>query len=73
MICSVVVTKEEQWVATDTTTGIASQGKNIDEALANLKKALESFYEDIPEKERVVYPAMLTTLEVCVRCPQSTR
>ena len=65
MISYVVLTKEENWiVATDTATGIASQGKDNDEALANLKEALELYYEDIPEDERVSYPAMLTTLEV---------
>lgn len=65
MICSIVLTEEEDWVvATDTTTGIASQGKSTKEALANLKEALELYYEDIPEEDKVVYPTMLTTLEV---------
>ena len=65
MICSVVLVEEENWiVATDTTTGISSQGKSNKEALANLKEALELYYEDIPKESRVVYPAMLTTLEV---------
>lgn len=65
MICSVILTKEENWVvATDSTTGIASQGKTNEEALLNLKEALELYYEDIPEEEIVTYPTMLTTLEV---------
>lgn len=65
MICSVILTEEENWiVATDTTTGIASQGKTNKEALANLKEALELYYEDIPKKDRITYPTMLTTLEV---------
>ncbi len=65
MTCSVVLTEEETWyVATDTTTGIASQGKTSKEALYNLKEALELYYEDIPSEERVSYPTMLTTLEV---------
>ena len=65
LICSVVLTAEENWiVATDTTTGIASQGKNNKEALDNLKEALELYYKDVPEEERMVYPTMLTTLEV---------
>lgn len=67
MICSAVLTKEDNWIiATDPVTGVTSQGKSIDEARANLKEALELYYEDIPENERVVYPAMLTTLEVTV-------
>ena len=65
MICPVVLTEEENWVvATDTTTGIASQGKDNKEALSNLKEALELYYEGIPSEERTIYPAMLTTLEV---------
>lgn len=67
MVCSVVLTEEEEWVvATDVTTGIASQGKSNKEALANLKEALELYYEDIPIENRIVYPTMLTTLEVTV-------
>ena len=65
MICSVVLTEEENWfVATDSTTGIASQGKDTSEALANLKEALELYYEDIPVENRITYPTMMTTLEV---------
>ena len=44
---TVVFTREEQWVvATDTATGIASQGKTMGDALSNLQEALELFYED---------------------------
>ena len=65
MVCPVILTEEEEWiVATDVTTGIASQGKNNKEALENLKEALELYYEDIPNEEKTVYPTMLTTLEV---------
>lgn len=65
MVCPVIITEEENWiVAKDITTGVASQGKTSKEALANLKEALELYYEDIPKENRIVYPAMLTTLEV---------
>ena len=65
MTCSVFLTEEENWiVATDKTTGIASQGKTNKEALANLKDALELYYEDVPVEDRVTYPTMFTTLEV---------
>lgn len=50
MARSVEITKEENWhVARDTTTGIVSQGKNSNEALCNLKEALDLYYEDILE------------------------
>ncbi len=46
MTCQVIVTQEEKWfVATDLNTNVASQGKTITEALANLKEALELYYE----------------------------
>ena len=45
---TVIIQKEENWyVATAIESGVASQGKTIDEALANLSEALELYYEDI--------------------------
>ena len=65
MTCPVILIEEEDWiVAKEITTDIASQGKTINEALANLKEALELFYEDTPiSKPRSFFT---TTLEVCV-------
>ena len=65
MTCPVIVIKDEEWfVARDITTDVASQGKSIDEALSNLKEALELYYEDAPVMEpRTFYT---TTLEVGV-------
>lgn len=52
MVCPVILTEEEEWiVATDVTTGIASQGKNNKEALENLREALELYYEDVSSEE----------------------
>lgn len=64
MTCSVYVKKENNWyVATDIATDITSQGKTIDSSLANLKEALELYYED---NKSVVNPSptFFTTLEV---------
>ena len=62
MACPVILTEEEEWiVATDVTTGIASQGKNKKEALENLREALELYYEDVSSEEKTVYPTMVTT------------
>ena len=45
--CTVIIQKEEDWyVATDVTSGVASQGKSIDESLSNLQEALTLYYED---------------------------
>ena len=44
---TLVIKKEEEWfVATCLETGIASQGKTIDEATENLKEAIALYYED---------------------------
>jgi len=58
--------QEDEWiVATCLENGIASQGKTIQEALDNLKEALELYYEDAPEPP--VYPQIfVTSLEVAV-------
>ena len=46
MAGKVIVTKEDDWyIATDVSSGIASQGKTEEEALANLKEALELYNE----------------------------
>lgn len=64
VLCSVFVTQEDTgwYVATDIATSVASQGKTYEESLANLKEALELYYEDGPIIESK--PAMFTTLEV---------
>lgn len=64
MTCKVYVTKEENWyVATDIATGVASQGTTMDSALANLKEALELYFEDSDNTVETV-PTFFTTLEV---------
>lgn len=63
---TVYIQKEDNWyVATSIETGVASQGKTIDEAIANLTEALALYYEDTkPEPEQT--PVFITTLEVAV-------
>ena len=44
---SSVVTKEEKWyVASCPELGVASQGKTVEEAIDNLKEAIELYLED---------------------------
>lgn len=63
---TIIIQKEENWyVATSIESGVASQGKTIDEAIANLKEALELYYEDnIPNEQSS--PVFITTLEVAI-------
>ena len=44
---NVLVTKEDDWyVASSIETNVASQGKTVEEAIENLKEALELYFED---------------------------
>ena len=60
----VLIQKEENWyVATDISTGVASQGKTLEESTENLKEALSLYYEDnTPNEEISEY--FITTMEV---------
>ena len=61
---NVMIQKEEWYVAKCLDNNIASQGKTIDEALKNLKEALELYLQN----EEIVQPkeTYLTTLEVAI-------
>ena len=64
--CTVIIQKEENWfVATDINSGVASQGKTIDESLDNLKEALTLFYEDNTPSDSSG-EIFVTTMEVAV-------
>ena len=60
------IQQEEEWVvATCLENGVASQGQTIQEALDNLKEALELYFEDAPELPK--YPQVfVTSFEVAV-------
>ena len=62
---NVIIQKEENWyVAKCLDNNIASQGKTIEEAMENLKEALELYMQD----EKPVQPKeiFITALEVAV-------
>ncbi len=64
---NVLVTKEDDWyVASSIETNVVSQGKTIEDAISNLKEALELYFED-SNYERINYDnCYLTSLEVVV-------
>ena len=63
---NVIVQKDDSWyVAKCIDNSVASQGKSVEEALNNLKEALELYYEDEPLSDMPV-PALLTSMEVAV-------
>ena len=62
---NVIIQKEENWyVAKCIDNNIASQGKTIEEAIKNLKEALELYYEN----EELILPkeTYITTVEVTI-------
>lgn len=62
---NVVIQKEENWfVAKCLDNNIASQGKTIEEAIKNLKEAIELYYEN--EEPIVPKETYVTTLEVVI-------
>lgn len=64
--CTIVIQQEDNWyVATDVSSGVASQGKTIDESIENLKEALSLYYED-NEPASSNQPVFITTMEVAI-------
>jgi predicted RNase H-like HicB family nuclease len=64
-IFSVVVWKEgKTQVAWSPELDIASQGKNVEAAISNLREAIELYFEDEDAKVPVDRSAILTTLSV---------
>ena len=60
---NVIIQKEENWyVAKCIDNSVTSQGKTIEEAIANLKEALELFLQD--EEPITPKEIFVTTLEV---------
>jgi len=63
---TVSVHQEDEWyVAKCLENNVASHGKSMDEALANLKEALELYYEDNDEVP-VMQQRFITTMEIAV-------
>ena len=63
---TVIVQKEDNWyVSKCLENNVASQGKTVEDALANLREAIELYYED--EKPEIVNnQVFLTTMEVAI-------
>ena len=62
---NVIIQKEEDWyVAKCIDNSVASQGKTVEEALRNLKEAIELYYQN--EKPIEPREILITTLEVTI-------
>jgi predicted RNase H-like HicB family nuclease len=62
ILTAIVQKEEDMYVARCPEIGTVSQGKTIEEAIANLKEATELYLEEFPSKE-AGHP-FLTTFEV---------
>jgi predicted RNase H-like HicB family nuclease len=65
---TIIIKKEEEWfVATCLENNVASQGKTIDESIANLKEAISLYYEDDTNTEMIQNNQFyITTLEMAI-------
>jgi predicted RNase H-like HicB family nuclease len=66
---TIIIKQEEEWfVATCLENDIASQGKTVDEAVANLKEAIVLYYEDEKEDLSLIQKdqVYITTLEIAI-------
>ena len=64
---NVLITKEDGWyVASSVETNVVSQGHTIEEALENLKEALELYYEDNSNINVENNVCLMTSLEVTI-------
>ena len=67
IFANVLITKEENWyVASSIETNVVSQGHTIEEALENLKEALELYYEDNSNINDSSNVCLMTSLEVTI-------
>ena len=52
MKLNVIIWKEEGWyIITEVFTGVTTQGKTIEEAIENIKEAVELYLEEMPESK----------------------
>jgi predicted RNase H-like HicB family nuclease len=60
---AIIQKEEDMFIARCPEIGTVSQGKTVDEALANLKEATELYLEETPEEHPRPHP-IITTFEV---------
>jgi predicted RNase H-like HicB family nuclease len=68
-VFAAIITEEDNaFVASNPDTGVASQGQTIDEALSNLKEALELYLEELGSEAKKNLPSFnhsfLTTITI---------
>jgi predicted RNase H-like HicB family nuclease len=72
----IVWREEDMYVVREVVTGVTSQGKTVDEALENLREALELYLEEVPEaleKLEQLNQGIVGVLEVETKAPKTVR
>ena len=72
----VVWREEDMYVAREVATGVTSQGKTVEEAIENLREALELYLEEVPEaleKLEQLDQGIVGVLEVEAETPKAVR
>jgi len=65
-----VITREDSWfVARCLEIEVASQGKSVEEALSNLREALELYLEDADPPQLPSEPPIVASIEVTLPIP----
>jgi len=70
----IVWREEDMYVAREVTTGVTSQGKTVEEAVENLREALELYLEEVPEaleKLEQLDRSIVGVLEVEAKAPKA--
>ena len=72
----IVWREEDMYVVREVATGVTSQGKTVEEALENLREALELYLEEAPEaleKLEQLNQCIVGVLEVEAKAPKAVR
>jgi predicted RNase H-like HicB family nuclease len=68
---AVVWREEDVYVAREVVTGVTSQGRTIEEALNNLREALEPYLEEVPEALEELDKDIVGVMEVTAEAPKT--
>lgn len=68
MFAAIITEEEDAYIASNPDTGVASQGRTLDEALSNLKEALELYLEELGSENSKNLPSstqsFITTITI---------
>ena len=72
----IVWREEDMYVAKEVATGVTSQGKTVEEAVENLREALELYLEELPDaidKLKQLDRGIVGVLELEAKAPEAIR